>query len=133
MKLCRVLNQVVGGKDKHHRLRVLPYQDMGGQRNRRRRISLHGFRQNLLPGELGDVLPCLRRLFFIGDDIDFIFRNESPKTVHRLLEKGSGAEHLQELFGAVAAAERPKARSLAAGHDDGVERTFRMVSLFHVE
>ena len=60
----------------------------------------------------------LKRVLFVGDDVNPVDRRQGQKTLHRLLDEGFLARDIEELFGVAFPAERPEPLAAATGKDD---------------
>ncbi len=90
-------------------------QDMRSERDRRSRVALGGFRNDLRLRHVGQLPDNLVADEIVGQNPDTLGRNQRLQPLHRFLNQRPFARDVQNLFGVPLAAARPETRSAPAG------------------
>ena len=117
---CRVADVVVGRKDREHLIgppQLLAHKD-GGHADAGRRVPALRLSKDVGDGEPCDGLCDGISQVLRGHHHHLILRHQPLKAVHRLGDHGLVAKEAEQLFGTVAAAQRPETGTGSAGHDD---------------
>ena len=97
---------------------------------KRRAWQYQNFRHDLLAGDAGQPARHFIAHQFAGKDVGPLGRDEAANASRRLFEQRVSSEQLQQLLGALSAAERPEPRAAAARHDHGVSMRQTRISAF---
>ncbi len=113
-------NDMVGGKNTHHRVGVDGLQDVSCQSDSRRGVALGRLGEDLVFRDFGQLSHNLGTQMVVGKNPLVLGRDHRAEPVHRLLDQRAFSQEAQHLFGMCAAAARPKARTSATGQNEAV-------------
>ena len=125
-KGARVLDPVIGGQHRHHRLWVLPPHVDGREPDSRSRILRQWLNEDTgcisaqarEGGELGPDDPLL---LFASDDPQPVRGHGLTEPQHGLLQEGMGTQECKKLLGITRPAERPEPRPAPSRQDHCVQ------------
>ena len=114
-------DQVVGRSDDHLGVGVALEERVGRIGDAGRRVAPHGFAENLLLADFGNVLQHQPFVSVVGHHEEVLGGNHLREAFVGVADEGfPGSENVEELFGPRLAAFGPEAGPDAARHDDTI-------------
>lgn len=115
-----VADDVVGGEERHHRLRIAAGDGRAAEHHRAGGIAADGLDDEVPFGKPRHEARHRARLRGVRDDPDALARDNRSEAIDRHLDERLFPEKREELLRPIFAAARPEAFALAAGHDQDV-------------
>lgn len=115
-----VLDELVCGQDHHDGVGIAGRDEADSEGNSGSGIPLRWLCKDVIRGQHRGILADCFSLQLIGQDEDVFQRDKALEALDGLLEKGAGAEEIEQLFRPRISAEWPEAGAGAAGEDEGV-------------